>query len=91
MTYAPLGEAYLAQAGSLEHWLTERYCLYARSREGALFRCEVQHAPWPLQRAQASLRHCTLFAPHGVQLPGEPPLLHFSRGVDVVMWNPVRC
>ncbi len=51
MTYAPLGREYLAQAGTLERWLTERYCLHARSQQGALFRCEVQHAPWPLQRA----------------------------------------
>src|SRR5215204_5780857 len=27
-TYAPLGPVYVARPGSLEHFLTERYCLY---------------------------------------------------------------
>jgi uncharacterized protein YqjF (DUF2071 family) len=43
-------------AGSLEHWLTERYCLYARSASGGLSRAEIHHAPWPLQPAEADVR-----------------------------------
>lgn len=26
----------------------------------------------------------------GITLPGQPPLLHFSRGVDVRVWLPER-
>lgn len=88
VSYEPAGEVYEATAGSLEHWLTERYCLYARSSTGTLYRCEVQHAPWPLQAARASVDDNTLFAAHGLLVEGPPPLLHFSRRIDVVMWSP---
>jgi uncharacterized protein len=32
--YAPEGERFAAQPGSLEHWLTERYCLYTVAEGG---------------------------------------------------------
>ncbi len=90
MSYGPTGEAYEARAGTLEHWLTERYCLYAKSPSGAVYCCDVQHVPWPLQPASASIEQCSLFTPHGFECEGPPSLLHFSPGVDVVMWNPDR-
>ncbi|MGI9591699.1 MAG: DUF2071 domain-containing protein, partial [Myxococcota bacterium] len=85
--YEPVSQPYLAAPGSLEHWLTERYCLYARSPGGRLFRGDVHHLPWPLQRAEASFTRNDLFQPHGLSLPGPPALLHFSRRLDVVVWS----
>src|SRR5436190_21112112 len=38
----------LRQAGTLEHWLTERYCLYTVAN-GNVCRAEIDHAQWPLQ------------------------------------------
>ena len=87
-SYAPCGETYQSVAGSLEHWLTERYCLYARSPRGHLFRAEVHHQPWPLQPAEASIERNDLLVPHGIELPEMPPLVHFSRRIDVVVWSP---
>jgi hypothetical protein len=87
--YAPTSDAYVAEAGSLEHWLTERYCLYAKSPGGRVFRTEVHHPPWPLQRAEAELSPDSLLAPHGLCVDGPPELLHFSRRLDVVAWSPV--
>jgi hypothetical protein len=86
--YEPTSEPYLAEPGTLEHWLTERYCLYARSPRGELLRTEVHHRPWPLQRASAEIKRNDLFAPHGLSLSGPPKLLHFSRRLDVVVWPP---
>jgi hypothetical protein len=86
--YAPTGDVYRAAAGSLEHWLTERYCLYAQSPSGRILRTEVDHPPWSLQPARATFRHNHLADEHGFQLPGEPALLHFSRRIDVVAWTP---
>ena len=84
--YRASGPPGTAAAGTLEHWLTERYCLYARSPDGCLHCTDVHHAPWPLQRAEASLAPDELLAPHGLAVTGPPPLLHFSRRIDVVVW-----
>jgi len=53
-TYSPTSEPYQAAHGSLEHWLTERYCLYASAPDGSIWRNEVHHHPWPLQTARAT-------------------------------------
>jgi uncharacterized protein YqjF (DUF2071 family) len=84
--YRPTGEPYLSQRGSLEYWLTERYCLYTVA-EGQIYRGEIHHAQWPLQRAEAEIELNTLPAPMGLTLPGAPPLLHFARSIDVVAWG----
>ncbi|HMQ30533.1 MAG TPA: DUF2071 domain-containing protein [Chloroflexaceae bacterium] len=84
--YRPTGPAYTAAAGSLEHWLTERYCLYAANRRGRVWRGEVDHGPWPLQPAEAEIAHNSMAAPLGLRLDGAP-LLHFARRIDVVAWG----
>ena len=90
VNYAPTSAVHESQPGTLEHFLTERYCLYAQSREGELYRCDVHHIPWPLQRAAAEIRVNELAAPHRFELVGPPALLHFARRLDVVVWSPVR-
>ena len=50
--YEPTGPVYTGTPGSLAHWLTARYCLYAANRAGLLFRGEINHPPWPLQPAE---------------------------------------
>jgi uncharacterized protein YqjF (DUF2071 family) len=84
--YAPVSEPFESQPGTLEHWLTERYCLYAQSPDGALWRGEVHHVPWPLQKAEATIEKNELAEPYGVPLEGPPLLLHFARRLDVVVW-----
>jgi uncharacterized protein len=81
--YRPTGAAAPPAAGTLEHFLTERYCLYAM-RDGELFRAEIHHPPWPLRPADAELRENTM-PPPGIELEGDP-LLHFSERQDVVIW-----
>jgi uncharacterized protein len=82
--YRPTGVAAAPELGTLEYFLTERYCLYT-TRGGELFRAEIHHPPWPLQRAEAEIRENTM-APPGIELEGEP-LLHFSERQDVVIWG----
>ncbi len=90
--YRPTGPVFEASLGSLESFLTDRYCLYAASRGGRLYRLEIDHVPWPLQPAEAELRLDGLVAAHGIRLPDVPPLLHFSRRLEMVGWllEPVR-
>jgi uncharacterized protein YqjF (DUF2071 family) len=82
--YVPTGDARPPALGTLEHWLTERYCLYAADR-GRIFRAEIHHPPWPLQPARAAIAANTM-APPGVALPESEPLLQFARRQDVVIW-----
>lgn len=88
--YAPQGEVFHAQPGSLEHWLTERYCLYARSPDGGLWRNDVHHVPWPLQKANAEITRNTMLATHGLAVDGPATSLLFARRIDVVVWGGQR-
>jgi uncharacterized protein YqjF (DUF2071 family) len=87
--YRPTGPVYHSVPGTLEDWLTARYCLYAADRRGRLWRGEINHPPWPLQPAEAEITTNTMAAAHGIALAGEP-LLHFARRVDMVAWWPQR-
>jgi uncharacterized protein YqjF (DUF2071 family) len=82
-SYRPDGAVFQAEAGTLEHFLTERYCLYAE-HEGDLYRAEIHHRPWPLQPAEAQIDLNTMPPPE-LRLEGAP-LLHFSERQDVVIW-----
>ncbi|MFV8752097.1 YqjF family protein [Nannocystaceae bacterium ST9] len=84
--YRPIGEVYRSEPGTLEHWLTERYCLYALDRKGRIRRGEIHHEPWPLQAAQLELETCTVSEAWGIHPVGEPETLHFVRSLDVVGW-----
>src|SRR4051812_13232319 len=59
-TYRPIGPAYRSVPGTLESWLTERYCLYTADRAGNVYRGEIDHEPWPLQPAIAEVTANTL-------------------------------
>lgn len=84
--YRPVGPARQVLSGTLEHFLTERYCLYTLGPDGGVYRGEIQHPPWPLQDAEGELEENTM-PPPGVRLSMEEPLLHFSRRQDVVIWS----
>jgi hypothetical protein len=87
-TYSAHGPSFLCQSGTLEYFLTERYCLYAEKPEGTLLRGEIHHAPWSLQRAQASFVTNTMTAKLGIDTSAPPHLLHFSKLQDVIVWPP---
>ena len=67
--------------GSLEHFLVERYHLYAL-RHGKLLRGRVDHEPWPLRTATAAEIDPGLVAAAGIEVEGEP-VMHCSDGVRV--------
>jgi uncharacterized protein YqjF (DUF2071 family) len=83
--YRPTGPVIAAEPGSLEHFLTERYCLYSIDERGEPLRAEIHHPPWPLQPADAEIDVNTM-APPGIRLPDVPPLLHFAARQDVLIW-----
>ena len=87
--YRPTGPVYQAIRGTLDHWLTERYCLYVSDRRGRIGYGDIHHAPWPLQPAEAEVQGNTMTAPLGIPLPRTEPVLHFARQLDVVAWSVV--
>ena len=78
-----------AQPGSLEEFLVERYSLYVAER-GKVYRADIDHVPWPLERAEAEIELNTMVAATGIRLPSEAPLLHFCRELEVRAWLPKR-
>ncbi len=87
-TYRPTGSRFNAAPGSLEYFLTERYCLYNLDHRGAPYRLEIHHPPWPLQSADAEFARNTMAHASGVTLPSVAPLLHFAKRQDMVGWLP---
>lgn len=84
-TYQPVSAVRHSQPGSLEHWLTERYCLYTVA-QGHVYRSEIHHIPWPLQNASCEIRENRIAAAAGIQLPDIVPVLHFASRLDVLIW-----
>jgi hypothetical protein len=88
--YRPIGPVFEPRPGTLEYFLTERYCLHTIDRAGALRTVEIHHPPWALQLAEAEIGTNTMAAAAGVRLPDTEPLLHFAKRQDMIGWPPAR-
>jgi uncharacterized protein len=84
--YRPIGDAQPPVAGTLEYFLTERYCLFTVDRSLRACRVDIHHPPWPLQRAEAQISLNTMADAAGIHLPATAPLLHFAKRQDMVGW-----
>ncbi len=89
-TYWQTGEPFRAEPGTLEHWLTARYCLYCGNNRGGLFRGEIDHPPWELSQAACTIETNTMGKPLGLELDDTPHLL-LARPILVQAWSIVRC
>jgi uncharacterized protein len=88
--YRPVSDPAVSEKGTLEYWLTERYCLYS-THKSSQYRCNILHQPWLLQRAEAVFHQNTMLQLPGVTLPYEPALLHYAERQDVVIWGLEKC
>ena len=77
-----------AQPGSIEFFLTERYCLYSHHRD-QLYRSRIFHQPWPLQSATLDSYQSTMIESSGIEEPTAEPLLHYAESLGVDIW-PLR-
>lgn len=84
--YTPTSPPFEAQPGTLDYFLTARYCLYTHDAHGNVYRGEIEHPAWPLQRAHAEIEHNHMTEWIGIRLPNVAPLLHFVRKIEVVVW-----
>ena len=88
--YRGQGGRHSPARGTLEYFLTERYCLYAIDHSGQEYRLDIHHPPWPLERCDGEITANTMAQAAGVRLPEVGPLLHFSKRQDALAWAPKR-
>lgn len=78
----PLPES---KPGSIEFFLTERYCLYAWHRR-ELVRSRIWHKPWPLRTATVDACESTMIESLGIPQPQGAALLHYADSIAVDIW-----
>jgi len=83
----PPGTAAPVTAGTLDHFLIERYLLYA-TRGDRVYRGQVHHPPYLVHPAAATVDSENLVAAAGLYRPEGPPLAHYVEGVDVEIFLP---
>jgi uncharacterized protein YqjF (DUF2071 family) len=86
--YKSVQDPFTSRPGTLENFLTERYCLYAADGRGKLLRGDIHHHPWPLQRAETEIGSLAMTEQIGLTLPETGPILHFSKRLDTLAWPP---
>jgi uncharacterized protein len=77
----------IVEQSELEIFLTMRLRLYA-VRAGRLWKADVEHPPWPLQRATAVRIEESLVRAAGLPDPTGAPLTHYAKRVDVLVGPP---
>jgi hypothetical protein len=75
-----------AASGTLDHFLVERYILYAVDDDHALHRARVHHQPYPIQRVEVVDLDETLVWASGVKRPESAPIRHYAREVNVKVY-----
>lgn len=87
--YRSVGAAHPPAPGSLEYFLTERYCLYTFDQSFHMYRVDIHHGPWPLTLAEAEIDVNTMADANDIRLPSVSPLAHYAARQDTVVW-PLR-
>jgi len=73
-SYRPNGESIRPADWPLIRWLT----------------AEIHHIPWTLQNAEITLDTNDMLSPLGLPNPEGPPLAHFSKRLEAIVWAPRR-
>jgi uncharacterized protein YqjF (DUF2071 family) len=79
--FRPRGDAFAPEPGTLEHFLTERYCIYTADG-GRLYRTQIHHPRWCLRHAEAAIGRNTISP---VAVEQEPRALH-ADSQDLLVW-----
>lgn len=73
----------------LDHWLTERYCLYLEDRN-QLFRFDIHHKEWEIRNVEIKKLSLSYELKNNYLINSHPDLIHYSEGVKVLAWSKVR-
>jgi hypothetical protein len=82
-TYLPAGPTVASHEDALAAFLTERYRFYTQAPDGTIRYANVDHEPWTLAPATATVETETLFAANGFARPSSEPVCYYSPGVEV--------
>ena len=84
LRYRPVeGPVAPAAPGTLDHFLCERYILYAEDEFRNLHRARVHHQPYPLQKDEVPELDDTLVWAAGIKKPENVAARHYAREVNV--------
>lgn len=78
-----------SEPGTLEFFLTERYCLYSASGE-SIYRARIHHKPWPLQQAQLISHASDIVESDYLPKLKAKPLVHYAEALAVDVWLPEK-
>jgi uncharacterized protein YqjF (DUF2071 family) len=78
----------IAGQSDLEIFLTARFRLYAE-RVGRIWKADIAHPPWPLQKASVVTMEDTLVCAAGLPAPRGEALAHYAKRVDVQVGPPL--
>jgi uncharacterized protein len=83
--YRPASSIYNAVPGTLEHWLTERYCLFTMLNRD-VFRTDIHHCPWLLQKVETEIFVNTVGTAAGLSIEGPPVFVGYAEQQEVLVW-----
>ena len=79
----------VAEPGSLEFWLIERYVLFSM-KQGQLMSGQVWHEPYQVSEAKHVRCEGELVKAAGFEVEGNPKFVHWSPGVSVDVFKLAR-
>lgn len=86
--WEPASRAQPAEPGSLDEFVVERYCIYGKRRfQRALWCGGIEHAPWPLQRANVKQLDTDILAVAGFTAARPIAAHHAACVVDVEVFS----
>jgi uncharacterized protein YqjF (DUF2071 family) len=85
--YRPIGSKFEAEPGTIDHWMTSRYCLYTIDKEGQILRGEIDHPTFKLQNAQAIVHKNSMVQALRLALPEQCPRLLYMHHSKVGSWR----
>lgn len=84
--YQSISNPFLAEKGSLDEWLVERYSLYTVSKKGVPLCANIMHHPWLLEKAGAEFHQNSIVSNFHIKPETNKPILHYSKKAVVRIW-----
>lgn len=89
-SYSPASdEVFHASPEEQLYWLTERYSLYTANKSEHIYTMDIHHLPWPLQKGELEILTNTIPETIGIHLNDKPPIVTYTKSLDVLIW-PIR-
>lgn len=85
--YTPLRDVFVPEEGTLEYFLTERYCFFSTNNASNIYCLDIHHQPWQLQQAEIEIHFHSLFLTFHIDVSKASPICHFSIGTESLIWN----